>query len=218
MGLTSLLFIDETTTTLSTTLSSSSSSSNKSENTNNEKQLNGGLIGLISLLNQLTSILKHPKTPPSTRQSILSFVNELLFEEINMRTSSSSSNPPSTDNSKSIPSHSFYPHILPFIEFTETIKKDYSYGLNVVKEAATLIFLSSSFFTKDYISKYSTYKTKEESIKILINIFLSFFLAFPFKLVTNPNTSKYSVSGNVISVNVDEYMTFYLDYPITEVY
>jgi hypothetical protein len=216
MGLTSLLFIDETATTPSTTLSSSSSSSsssNKSENT----QLNGGLTSLISLLNQLTSVLKHPKTQPSTRQSIFSFVSKLLFEEINMRTSSSSSNPPSTNNSKTISSHSFYPHILPFIEFAETIKKDLSYGFDVIERANALISLATSFYTKDYISEYSINKTKEESIKVLINIFF-FFLAFPFKLVTNPNTSKYSVSGNVISVNVDEVMTFYLDYPITEVY
>jgi hypothetical protein len=160
MGLTSLLFTDETTT----------SSSDKSENTNNEK-LNGGLISLISLLNQLTSILKHPKTPPSTRQSIFSFVSRLIYEETNIGTPpSSQSESPSTSNSKSIPSHTFYSYILAIIEFAETIKKDRSYGFDVVEKANALTSLATSFYTKDYISKYSTYK--EESMKFLTNNFL----------------------------------------------
>jgi hypothetical protein len=82
-----------------------------------------------------------------------------------MRTSSSSSNPPSTNNSKSIPSHSFYPHILPFIEFAETIKGDLSCDLDVIEKAAALVSLSELFNSKKIDLKYSVNKTEEKSIK-----------------------------------------------------
>jgi hypothetical protein len=74
-----------------------------------------------------------------------------------MRTSSSSSNP-----SKSIPSHSFYPHILPFIELAETIKRDLSCDFDVIERAGGLVSLSEFFNSKKFDLKYSVNK---ESIK-----------------------------------------------------
>jgi hypothetical protein len=140
------------------------------------------MYGLLDLLKQLTSILKHQKTPSSIKKSILSFSNELIFEEIILRRklndSSSSSSSQSTISSDI--SRSFYPYLLPIIEYAEILKTDLSQGSDVIASAHALIGLTKTTYTDEVISKQ---KIKEESIYIFtyfVYLFVLFYLFIYF--------------------------------------
>jgi hypothetical protein len=114
------------------------------------------MYGLINLLKQLTSILKHQQTPSSIKSSILSFCYKLLFEEITLviKLSDSSSSQSTTPPNITL-SYSFYPYLIPIIEYAEKLKVEFSESSDVIASAISLLEL-----TKISQSK----KVKEESV------------------------------------------------------